>query len=171
MEDTKQDHALTNGNGVNGHNGNNNNGNNNNSCDDSDTESEAEEAEPVSATLVLRVVSEPPSPAASRKSSYRCGLELATKLRNVFTMKTPDCDCLPAAGPATSRPPSSRTRTAAAPSSSSRCRCRGQHPPALYQVGGSRMLFYLYLMSVYRFWFLTRIAFCLIHQKGRSYNQ
>ena len=88
VEDTKQDHALTNGNGVNGHNGNINNGNNNNSCDDSDTESEAEEAEPVSATLVLRVVSEPPSPAASRKSSYRCGLELATKLRNVFTVKT-----------------------------------------------------------------------------------
>ena len=87
VEDTKQDHALTNGNGVNGHNGNNNNGNNN-SCDDSDTESEAEEAEPVSATLVLRVVSEPPSPAASRKSSYRCGLELSTKLRNVFTVKT-----------------------------------------------------------------------------------
>ena len=88
MEDTKQDHALTNGNGLNGHNGNINNGNNNNSCDDSDTESEAEEAEPVSATLVLRVVSEPPSPAASRKSSYRCGLELSTKLRNVFTVKT-----------------------------------------------------------------------------------
>ena len=90
VEDTKQDQAVTNGNGVNGHNGNSNNGNNgnNNSCDDSETESEAEEAEPVSATLVLRVVSEPPSPAASRKSSYRCGLELATKLRNVFTVKT-----------------------------------------------------------------------------------
>ena len=76
VEDTKQDQAVTNGNGVNGHNGNSNNGNNgnnNNSCDDSETESEAEEAEPVSATLVLRVVSEPPSPAASRKSSYRCG--------------------------------------------------------------------------------------------------
>ena len=144
MEDTKQDHALTNGNGVNGHNGNNNNGNNNNSCDDSDTESEAEEAEPVSATLVLRVVSEPPSPAASRKSSYRCGLELATKLRNVFTVKTSQMSTrlsvTSAAGPATSRPPSSRTRTAAAPSSSSRCRCRGQHPPARYQVGGTWML-------------------------------
>ena len=78
VEDTKQDQAVTNGNGVNGHNGNSNNGN---SCDDSETESEAEEAEPVSATLVLRVVSEPPSPAASRKSSYRCGLEPSTKLR------------------------------------------------------------------------------------------
>ena len=85
MEDTKQDQAVTNGNGVNGHNGNSNNGN---SCDDSETESEAEEAEPVSATLVLRVVSEPPSPAASRKSSYRCGSELSTKLRKVFTVKT-----------------------------------------------------------------------------------
>ena len=84
VEDTKQDQAVTNGNGVNGHNGNSNNGNNGNnngSCDDSETESEAEEAEPVSATLVLRVVSEPPSPAASRKSSYRCGLEPSTKLR------------------------------------------------------------------------------------------
>ena len=87
VEDTKQDQAVTNGNGVNGHNGNSNNGNNGNSCDDSETESEAEEAEPVSATLVLRVVSEPPSPAASRKSSYRCGLELSTKLRKVFTVK------------------------------------------------------------------------------------
>ena len=88
MEDTKQDQAVTNGNGVNGHNGNSNNGNSNNgSCDDSETESEAEEAEPVSATLVLRVVSEPPSPAASRKSSYRCGSEPSTKHRKVFTVK------------------------------------------------------------------------------------
>ena len=50
----------TNGNGVHTSNG-----------DASDSESDIEEAEPVSATLVLRVVSEPPSPALSRKSSFR----------------------------------------------------------------------------------------------------
>ena len=37
----------------------------------SDDSEEEEEAEPVSATLVLRVVSEPPSPALSRKPSFR----------------------------------------------------------------------------------------------------
>jgi len=37
----------------------------------SESESEMEDAEPVSATLVLRVVSEPPSPAVSRKGSFR----------------------------------------------------------------------------------------------------
>ena len=111
VEDTKQDHALTNGNGVNGHNGNNNNSNNNNSCDDSDTESEAEEAEPVSATLVLRVVSEPPSPAASRKSSYRCGLELSTKphsfhSENFANVITPDCDLFTFCRRSRDQPPS-----------------------------------------------------------------
>ena len=38
---------------------------------DSDTEEEEEEPEPVSGTLVLRVISEPPSPSISRKSSVR----------------------------------------------------------------------------------------------------
>jgi len=52
----------TNGNGVHASNGDES---------DSDSESDIEEAEPVSATLVLRVVSEPPSPALSRKSSFR----------------------------------------------------------------------------------------------------
>eukprot|EP00092_Neocalanus_flemingeri_P033837 GFUD01036796.1.p1 GENE.GFUD01036796.1~~GFUD01036796.1.p1 ORF type:complete len:331 (+),score=91.16 GFUD01036796.1:63-1055(+) len=42
-----------------------------NNGDTSDSESDIEEAEPVSATLVLRVVSEPPSPSLSRKSSFR----------------------------------------------------------------------------------------------------
>ena len=52
----------TNGNGVHASNGDKS---------DSDSESDIEEAEPVSATLILRVVSEPPSPALSRKSSFR----------------------------------------------------------------------------------------------------
>ena len=39
--------------------------------DTSDSESDMEEPEPVSATLVLRVVNEPPSPSVSRKSSSR----------------------------------------------------------------------------------------------------
>ena len=52
----------TNGNGVHASNGDES---------DSDSESDIEEAEPVSATLILRVVSEPPSPALSRKSSFR----------------------------------------------------------------------------------------------------
>jgi len=51
-------------NGVNG------NGVHFNNCD-TDSESDAEEPEPVSATLVLRVVSEPPSPALSRHNSFR----------------------------------------------------------------------------------------------------
>ena len=38
---------------------------------DTDSEEEEEEPEPVSGTLVLRVISEPPSPAISRKSSVR----------------------------------------------------------------------------------------------------
>jgi len=42
-----------------------------NNHDTSESESDIEEAEPVSATLVLRVVSEPPSPTISRKSSFR----------------------------------------------------------------------------------------------------
>ena len=72
LEDTnKPDPSLSNGHGVNGNgNGVHSNGNGG-QCEDSDTESEAEEAEPVSATLVLRVVSEPPSPSVSRKSSFR----------------------------------------------------------------------------------------------------
>merc|ERR1711868_131588 len=64
------DNIHVNGNGVNG----NGNGINHVHYDDdcgSDTESEVEEAEPVSATLVLRVVSEPASPSVSRKSSFR----------------------------------------------------------------------------------------------------
>ena len=52
-------------------NGLNGNGVHTNNGDTSDSESDIEEAEPVSATLVLRVVSEPPSPALSRKSSFR----------------------------------------------------------------------------------------------------
>ena len=63
IEDNKPE---TNGHGVNG-NGVHTNG----ACEDTDSESEVEEAEPVSATLVLRVVSEPPSPSVSRKSSFR----------------------------------------------------------------------------------------------------
>ena len=56
--------------GVNGSNGVNGT-NGVHFTDITDEESEEEEAEPVSATLVLRVVSEPPSPAISRKSSFR----------------------------------------------------------------------------------------------------
>jgi len=52
-------------------NGLNGNGVHNNNGDTTESESDIEEAEPVSATLVLRVVSEPPSPALSRKSSFR----------------------------------------------------------------------------------------------------
>ena len=63
LEDNKPE---TNGHGVNG-NGVHTNGH----CEDTDSESEVEDAEPVSATLVLRVVSEPASPSVSRKSSFR----------------------------------------------------------------------------------------------------
>lgn len=55
----------------NGHSVNGNGVHTNGQCEDTDSESEVEEAEPVSATLVLRVVSEPASPSVSRKSSFR----------------------------------------------------------------------------------------------------
>jgi len=57
---------------VNGTNGMNGNGMTTSYNDDaSESDSDIEEVEPVSASLVLRVVSEPPSPALSRKSSFR----------------------------------------------------------------------------------------------------
>ena len=65
LEDNKPE---TNGHGVNG---NGNGVHTNGHCEDTDSESEVEDAEPVSATLVLRVVSEPASPSVSRKSSFR----------------------------------------------------------------------------------------------------
>jgi len=55
----------------NGANGTNGNGAHTIIEDPSDSDSDIEDVEPVSATLVLRVVSEPPSPALSRKSSFR----------------------------------------------------------------------------------------------------
>ena len=174
VEDTKQDHAVTNGNGVNGHNGNSSNGNNNNSCDDSETESEAEEAEPVSATLVLRVVSEPPSPAASRKSSYRCGLELATKHRseNFANVCTPNCNLCPCCR-SRDQPPSFLADTESR-GPEQFLQVQVQRSTSSGSIPGGRLsdaALPCDLMSVHRFWFLTRIAFYLIHQKGRSYNQ
>ena len=65
LEESK---AETNGHGVNG---NGNGIHTNGHCEDTDSESEVEDVEPVSATLVLRVVSEPASPSVSRKSSFR----------------------------------------------------------------------------------------------------
>ena len=56
---------------VNGTNGMNGNGMTTSYDDASESDSDIEEVEPVSASLVLRVVSEPPSPALSRKSSFR----------------------------------------------------------------------------------------------------
>merc|ERR1712038_621283 len=57
IEDSKVKTNGVNGNGVH--------------VDDSDSEEEVEEPEPVSGTLVLRVISEPPSPSVSRKASVR----------------------------------------------------------------------------------------------------
>ena len=65
LEESKPE---TNGHGMNG---NGNGVHTNGHCEDTDSESEVEDAKPVSATLVLRVVSEPASPSVSRKSSFR----------------------------------------------------------------------------------------------------
>jgi len=54
-------HSNGHGNGLNGH----------TIIEDSESESDAEEVEPVSASLVLRVVSDTPSPSVSRKPSFR----------------------------------------------------------------------------------------------------
>jgi len=67
VDDTKMPVSQDVTNGVNG----NHDGNNGHHEYESESESEIEDAEPVSATLVLRVVSEPPSPSVSRKSSFR----------------------------------------------------------------------------------------------------
>jgi len=66
VDDTKMPVSQDVTNGVNG----NHDGNGHHEYE-SESESEIEDAEPVSATLVLRVVSEPPSPSVSRKSSFR----------------------------------------------------------------------------------------------------
>merc|ERR1712107_177321 len=69
--------GVNNGNGqANGHangqsNGHSNGLNGHTIVEDSESESEAEEVEPVSASLVLRVVSDTPSPSVSRKPSFR----------------------------------------------------------------------------------------------------
>merc|ERR1712168_106223 len=67
MEEEKKESKVI----QNGTNGTNGNGVHTTIEDPSDSESDMEDVEPVSATLVLRVVSEPPSPALSRKSSFR----------------------------------------------------------------------------------------------------
>ena len=67
MEEEKKEAKVI----QNGTNGTNGNGVHTIIEDPSDSESDIENVEPVSATLVLRVVSEPPSPALSRKSSFR----------------------------------------------------------------------------------------------------
>merc|ERR1712002_610612 len=67
MEEEKKEAKVI----QNGTNGTNGNGVHTIIEDPSDSESDIEDVEPVSATLVLRVVSEPPSPALSRKSSFR----------------------------------------------------------------------------------------------------
>merc|ERR1712168_649465 len=67
MEEEKKEAKVI----QNGSNGTNGNGVHTTIEDPSDSESDMEDVEPVSATLVLRVVSEPPSPALSRKSSFR----------------------------------------------------------------------------------------------------
>jgi len=69
--------GVNNGNGQanshsNGHsNGQSNGFNGYTIVEDSESESDAEEVEPVSASLVLRVVSDTPSPSVSRKPSFR----------------------------------------------------------------------------------------------------
>merc|ERR1711971_59942 len=65
--------GVNNGNGqANGHsNGHSNGFNGHTIIEDSESDSDAEEVEPVSASLVLRVVSEAPSPSVSRKPSFR----------------------------------------------------------------------------------------------------